>query len=159
MEDLNATNGFRTYKFGTPISSMPALKPDGEDRYIAPQEPLRIGNVELKSLYFVPYEGKLTTVVFTSVGEENCTKLLAMLKAQYGPGLDAGPEKTVWLGGVVTVFYEKQTSISDTVSSGIVNTPNCTVYLGSTALAAEKATKEGTKKAAKSTKKSTNRIR
>lgn len=141
-EDLKATNSFRTYQLGAPISSMPALKPDGKDKYIAPQEPLQIANIELQSLHFIQHKGRLATVVFTSVGEENCIQLLAMLKARYGPGLDAGPGKTVWLGSGVTVYYEKQPGNSDNASGSISNSPSCTIYLGSTALAATKASDE-----------------
>lgn len=128
---LDAKNGFRAYKFGTPMDKISGLRKvdvqafDG-NVFERPSEPMGIGPVHLSSLLFIGIKGRLGGIVFTCSGDANNTNLLAILKQQYGPGLEYSESHVSWPGKRVSMDY----SIVD---------EKCTVVIGSNAAANERA--------------------
>lgn len=139
VEALDAKNGFRQYKLGTPVADYPTLKLRTKNMYVAPSEVLTVGDVKLMSLGFSAYKDKLAVVMFSAMGEANCDKLLEILTAQYGQGKDAGYQKLAWVGQKATMTFEKKTSTAS--YSGLYSRPAtgvyCVVYIASNALVAE----------------------
>jgi hypothetical protein len=141
IEALDAKNGFRTYKFGTPISQIEGLQKKGKDNYVSPKEPLKIGEAKLFGLYFGAYHDKLASVVFGAMGADNSQKLLEALMVQYGIGKQVSPDKMVWAGEIVNMSFEIQTSYSAYASpySTSKGSKSCTVIITSNVAAAEQA--------------------
>jgi hypothetical protein len=151
IEALDAKNGFRSYKFGTPKAGLQGLKERSKGVYVAPAEPLKVGEAKLMGLYFGLYDDKLANVVMGAFGDDNCQKLLAALRAQYGPGEQVSSTRIVWQGQLVTMTFEaKQTYSAYTgVYSTIRPSNSCTVSIMSNeAIAAEKAAKDAAAKKA-----------
>jgi hypothetical protein len=111
IDALDVKNGFRQYKFGTLPSLYPSLKERGKGTFVAPEEPLAIGDVRIGGLAFSTYSGLLSGISFFTMGAENCTKLLAVLVAQYGQPQDVAYNQKAWQGNVVTLFYSKRETI------------------------------------------------
>jgi hypothetical protein len=109
-ETLDAKNGFRQFKFGTPVSQYPTLRERAKGLYTAPEEPMTVGDVKLRTLLFSTQNGLLSGVNFGTYGEANCQKILEALEAQYGPGKDIAYNKKAWIGNTVTMLYERKTS-------------------------------------------------
>ena len=139
VEALDAKNGFRQYKLGTPVADYPTLKLRNKNTYVAPNESLAVGDVKLMSLAFSAYKERLAVVMFSAMGEANCTKLLAILTAQYGEGKDAGYQRVVWVGDKVTMTFQKKESTAAVSSlyARPVTSTYCTVYIASNALLSE----------------------
>lgn len=139
VEALDAKNGFRQYKLDSPITDYPNLKPRANNAYLAPNESMLIGDAKLMTLAFVSYKGKLAGIALGAMGEVNSNKLLEILIAQYGPGQEAGYQKLAWVGGKVTMSFEKKTSTSayrSPYSSASIGS-YCEVYITSNSLVAE----------------------
>ncbi|MDO7888291.1 hypothetical protein [Hymenobacter cheonanensis] len=138
-ETLDAKNGFRQYKLGSSIVDYPNLKLRGASTYVAPNESMTIGDIRLMTLGFASYQNKLAAISFSTMGEANSNKLLAVLTAQYGQGQEAGYNKLAWTGSKVTMTFEKKTStaayrsIYSSATTGIY----CEVYIVSNELVAE----------------------
>jgi hypothetical protein len=151
IEALDAKDGFRKYKFGTPINEIPGIKKKLGDAYVIPSEELKIGDADLFALFFNAYQGKLSSVVFAASGDENCRKILAALQVQYGPGQEVSSSQMAWNGKKVTLVYEIKEQYSSYISR--YSTPkaykSCTVYISSnSSVAAMNAEKEAAAKKA-----------
>ncbi|MGI4822244.1 MAG: hypothetical protein ACRYFV_13625 [Janthinobacterium lividum] len=136
---LDAKNGFRKYKFGTPMKEIPGIQKKLGDAYVVPSEELKIGDADLYAILFNASHDKLSSVVFAATGEENCRKVLAALQAQYGPGEEVSPSQMAWNGKKVTMVFELKQQYS--AYSSRYSTPqahkSCTVYISSNAAVIE----------------------
>lgn len=142
---LDEKNGFRAYKFGAPVSAYPDLQKRA-NYYINPLETNKIGDVNIGNLRFVAFEGKLSGILFTTSGADNCHKLLEILRAQYGEPQQADYLRKGWIGSIASLIYEEKTVAG---AYGTAYT-SATVYLLSNALAEEQkaASVDKAKKAA-----------
>lgn len=104
---LDTKNGFRTYLLGTPISTYPQLKRKGKDLYESPKEPLLEGDVQLTSLSFTSYKGRLASIVFGTLGTNNIEKLLALFTREYGPSTSTNAVLQTWVGKSVTMYVTR----------------------------------------------------
>lgn len=104
---LDTENGFRTYRFGTPVKEYPQLKRIGKDLYESPQEALLVGDVPLTSVRFTSYKGRLASVVFGTLGTDKIEKLLATFTNAYGPSTSANAVLQTWVGKSVTLYVTR----------------------------------------------------
>lgn len=140
IEALDTKNGFRSYRFGTPFSQMPNFQ-KRKGFYIDPLERQAIGDVNLNSLKFLEYEGKFSAVIFGTIGNANCAKLLDILTAQYGPPQKETSEAKMWVGNVCSMVVFTKTSY------GAYNTSTSysMVHISSNALGEQKTGDDQTK--------------
>jgi hypothetical protein len=107
VSTLDAQNGFRTYLLGTPIKDYPQLKRTNKDLYESPTEALLVGDVQLTSLSFTSYKGRLASIVFGTLGTDNIEKLLATFTGEYGPSTSANAVLQTWVGKRVTLYVTR----------------------------------------------------
>ena len=88
-----------------------------------------IGPVHLTTLYFIGIKGRLGSILLKCSGKANAANLLAVLRQQYGPGLEYSDEHVSWPGKRVTMDY----SLSGD------NNEDCTVLIMSNAAAKTQA--------------------
>lgn len=109
---LDSINGFRTYTFGTRVSDWPTplvgLRTTRRGQLIAENsgEPVVIGDLILRGVRLSFYNGRLARLIFAPTSEAYATELLRVLRAQYGRGQQAGIDRVVWRGQLVTLVYE-----------------------------------------------------
>lgn len=114
------------------MEKYPALKKRG-DYYTNVSEPLKVGDAGIGSLRFIAYEGKLSAVLFSSFGTENCRRLLAILEAQYGTPQQATYSTRTWVGNVASLVYDEK------VSGGLYGTTytSAIIYIFNNEMAAQ----------------------
>ena len=144
---LEAKNGFRTYKFGTPIEKISGLrKIDSSDFdgqvYERPAEHMGVGPTRLTSLLFISIKGRLSGFVLGCYGSSNAANLLAILQSQYGSGLVYSDNHVTWPGKKVTMDYTFSGGENEKCTVVILSNTSANERAG---LADEKAIKKGTK--------------
>lgn len=101
---LDAQNGFRTYVLGAPIRDYPQLKRKSKDIYESPQELLVLDNVQLTSLLFTSYNGRLASVAYGTLGVNNIDALVSSFMAKYGPSTSTNAVGQTWVGTKATLY-------------------------------------------------------
>lgn len=119
LKVLDDKNGFRTYRFGEDVAAYPNLKQQTfkgrKLQYIDPNENMRIGEADLKSITYFFYKGKLSSVLIETDGLVNSTRVKEALETQYGTG--AKPNNFIdsyhWYGDKVSLTYKQNPITSD----------------------------------------------
>jgi len=118
---LDEKNGFRDDIFGTPIESYKNLvevdktKDGFEILYKKTDENLSLGNVELLSITYTFYKGKLDAILLTTKGYTNSRGILDILISNYGNGYQSNRyiEDYFWFGKKVVMSYSENSLTND----------------------------------------------
>jgi hypothetical protein len=125
LQLLDAKNGFRDIKLGTPRTAIKGLVradvPDGGTTfYRRPTDVKKIGPYELARITYVFYHDKLMAVFLQIAGEDNAMGVMETLQKLYGPSTDAQehsynknsiPQK--WMGKQVLLKIEQGASADE----------------------------------------------
>lgn len=111
---VDEQNGFRTVKFGQPVSAISDLEllpvqTDGPIKIYAKafdKEDLQFGPARVKQVRYEFANGKFCRTTITALGVE-ADKLLSEVKQQYGPGRETDKKQVWWEGQQVTATYQE----------------------------------------------------
>ena len=123
LHRLDERNGFRSARFGTPLTAFSNLKlietRNGFDCFERPEDDLTIGDATLSQIRYCFYRDRLASVVLSAQGVEATQQLLRAMRASYGQGepLAVGapggaPVGELWRGQRVTamlLFVQRDT--------------------------------------------------
>lgn len=118
IEALDAKNGFRSYKFGTPLSELPTMQ-KRRGYYMEPMERRVVNDVPLSKLEFMFFEDKLCSVEMATSGTTEPTRLFNAFVALYGSPQTLNDNKWVWAGQKVTVTFTQRMLVANTAYIGI----------------------------------------
>lgn len=115
VDVLDAEDGFRGARFGTPIESFQDLElissrgAGGTRLYVRASEELRLGGAVLDGVTYGFYQGDLYFVALFTSGARNADAALAQLERVYGPGrkLDGATREYVWKGKRVSLYFRE----------------------------------------------------
>lgn len=85
----------------------PQLKRKSKDIYESPKEPLLVENIQLTSLLFASYQGRLASITLGALGEDNIEALLNRFTIKYGPSTSSNAVGQTWKGNKVTLYVTR----------------------------------------------------
>jgi hypothetical protein len=124
IRNLDAKNGFREARFGTPFAEFEGLefskRKKGLSCFQRGEEDLQVGDAHLEYIEYCFHQDRLAAVIQYGIGADTAAQLLKALRRAYGRGerltrrSDDGtsyPIGEMWKGGEVTatlVFIESE---------------------------------------------------
>ena len=118
IEALDAKNGFRKLRFGTPLAELPTMQ-KRRGFYMDPMERQVVNDVPLSKLQFFFFEDKLCSVEMATSGVSEPTRLFNSFVALYGPPQTLNDSKWVWAGQKVTVTFTQRMLVANSGYLGV----------------------------------------
>jgi hypothetical protein len=121
LKKLDEKNGFRQYKFGMSVDSIPNLKlietsKNGFSKYYdKTDEVKKIGDFNVDRIVYGFYKDKLDIVMIYIKSYGNSKGILGVFETQYGKGYQANRymEDYTWFGKTITLSYDENSLTND----------------------------------------------
>lgn len=116
---LDARNGFRDAKFGSPLSSFKGMmlkeQGSGMKYYVRNGDDLTIGKGKLSVLSYGFYKNQLSIIIMVMAGGQNSRAILSVFQEAYGSGFKSNQflEDYYWPGKKVTALYSERLATKD----------------------------------------------
>ena len=108
-------NGLKNLEWNSRLSHLSGMEPKSIDtgfknvvEYVRPQDPLKLGDIDLKSVVYAFWRDQLFTISIWTEGQENFNALRSAAFAQFGKGarIDGADERYVWTNDTTDVMLK-----------------------------------------------------